>query len=31
MTDKKIKIKDMGGKDSLVANIDKLNNIMHEK
>jgi nucleoside-diphosphate-sugar epimerase len=31
MTDKEIRIKDMGGKDALVANIDKLNNILNEK
>ncbi len=30
LTDKKLKIKDMGGKDSLVANIDKLKEILNE-
>ena len=31
LTEKKLRIKDMGGKDSLVANIDKLKKILDEK
>lgn len=31
LTDTKLKIKDMGGKDTLVANIDKLNKVLNEK
>ncbi len=31
LTDTKLKIKDMGGKDTLVANIDKLKRVLNEK